>query len=63
MWGIYLHARQLYIETGDLDAFTRMVDHVTPADGDIPAQLDPLAWHTRTGPEVTETTSEYMRCY
>jgi hypothetical protein len=61
-WDIYLHARQLYIETGDLDAFDNMINHVTESDGAIPDNPDPIAWQTPMV-NVNKVTSTDLKCY
>jgi hypothetical protein len=62
-WAVYLHARQLYIETGDLDALTNMINHVTEQDFDIPDHLSQISWHSPVGPDLVTVTPDDLRCY
>jgi hypothetical protein len=62
-WQAYLHARQLYIETGDVDALANMIANVTEHDEVIPDHLDQIAWRTPTGPEVVMVTPADLHCY
>jgi hypothetical protein len=61
-WNIYLHARQLYIETGDLDALDNMVAHVTEHDGVIPDNPEPIAWQTPMV-DVNRVSHNDLECY
>jgi hypothetical protein len=62
-WKAYLHARQLYIETGDRDALANMIDHVTERDGDIPDQTQQIAWRSPMGPDIVTVRPDDLRCY